>query len=141
MPITDKLKERVKKSEGWRDQLYVCPAGKLTIGYGFNVEDSKMPRAAADLWLDILLKNTKEALENCTYGQVFKDLSEARQGVLIDMAYNLGLTGLLRFEKMWYALSEGDYKWAAYEMLDSRWSRQVGTRATDLATIMETGIE
>lgn len=141
MPITDKLKERVKKSEGWRDQLYVCPEGKLTIGYGFNVEDTKMPRAAADLWLDILLKHTKEALEKCEYGQVFKDLSESRQGVLIDMAYNLGLTGLLRFKKMWYALSEGEYESAAVEMLDSRWARQVGKRATELSTIMETNIE
>lgn len=137
MPITDKLKARVKKSEGWRDQVYVCPAGKLTIGYGFNVEDSRMPRAVADLWLDILLKNTKEALENCSYGEVFKDLSEARQGVLIDMAYNLGLTGLLRFKKMWYALSEGEYVTAGDEMLDSRWARQVGHRAHELAFIME----
>ncbi|MCV6587566.1 MAG: hypothetical protein OIF57_00865 [Marinobacterium sp.] len=64
---------------------------------------------------------------------IFTRLDAARQLVLANMAYNLGVPRLKGFRKMWRALEQGDYKLAAAEMLDSRWARQVGKRATELA--------
>ena len=66
-------------------------------------------------------------------------MDDARLGVLIEMCYNLGLSGLAGFKKMLAAVEAGDYKKAAKEMLDSKWAFQVKGRAVELAKIMETG--
>ncbi len=141
MSITAKLKARVKQSEGWRAKVYTCPAGKLTIGYGFNVEDTELPKEVAELWLTMILAETEQSLLNSKNGYIFKELSPERKGVLIDMAYNLGLTGVLRFKKMWAALCASDYTEAARQMLDSKWADQVGQRAYHLAETMRTNKE
>ena len=66
------------------------------------------------------------------------DISEARQGVLIEMCFNMGIYNLLKFEKMIRALRLEDYKSASLQMLDSKWAKQVGQRAHRLAVIMNT---
>jgi lysozyme len=66
----------------------------------------------------------------------FDSLSESRQQVLIDMAFNMGTHGLLGFQRMLSAIKEGDFDNAAEEMLDSRWASQVGDRAKRLARMM-----
>ena len=60
-------------------------------------------------------------------------------GVLLDMAFNVGLPRLRGFKRMWAALEGRDYSEAAKEMLDSKWARQVKTRAYTLARMMESG--
>jgi lysozyme len=70
-------------------------------------------------------------------GLTFSMLSQYRQAVLIDMSYQLGVTGVLRFTKMWSAIAAGHFKTAAAEMLDSLWARQTPARAKRLAFIME----
>ncbi len=57
------------------------------------------------------------------------------------MAFNLGMAGLLKFQKMITAIGCMDYGGAADEMLDSRWARQVGRRAQRLAEMMRTGVD
>ena len=65
-------------------------------------------------------------------------LHQERQNVLINMCFNLGITRLLRFKKMFKAISESNWDTTADEMLDSKWARQVGDRAIELSTIMTT---
>jgi lysozyme len=57
------------------------------------------------------------------------------------MGFNLGISRLLHFRRMLSALEQGDYQKAAVEMLDSKWARQVGKRATHLNHMMKTGDE
>jgi len=66
----------------------------------------------------------------------FDALSVNRQNVLIDMAYNMGITGLLKFRKMLAALERGDYEAAAKEMKNSFWAEQVKDRAKTLIEMM-----
>jgi lysozyme len=62
-----------------------------------------------------------------------------RQRVLIDMAFNMGTTGLLGFTGTLARVEQRDYAGAAAGMLASRWASQVGKRATALADMMRTG--
>lgn len=75
----------------------------------------------------------KETIRKCP------PLGPTRQDVLINMAYNLGIAGFLKFEKMLQAVKERDYQKAADEMVDSIWSGQVGKRADQLAYFMRHG--
>lgn len=68
-------------------------------------------------------------------------LFAVRQDVLCDMAYNLGLAGMLKFRKMLSAVKRGAWDMAAYEMLDSKWAKQVGKRAEELAFLMRSGTD
>ena len=132
------VKRLLKKHEGLSLSLYKCPAGKLTIGYGHNIEDRGISEEAAELLLEqdmmIAYKQVKNAVK------CFEQLSEPRQYVIIDMCFNMGITKLMTFKKMLRALDGADYKTAAKEMLDSRWAAQVKGRAAYLSGIMASGI-
>ena len=132
------VKRLLKKHEGLSLSLYKCPAGKLTIGYGHNIEDRGISEEAAELLLKqdmiIAYKQVKNAVK------CFEQLSEPRQYVLIDMCFNLGITKLMSFKKMLRALDGADYAAAAKEMLNSKWAKQVKGRAAYLAGVMASGI-
>ncbi len=57
------------------------------------------------------------------YAQTFDRLSQVRKDVLISMAYQIGVNGLLKFKKTWKYLEGGMYEEASNEMLDSEWAR------------------
>ena len=52
---------------------------------------------------------------------------------LVDMGFNLGVPRLMKFKNMWEAIERQDFEWASAEMLNSRWAKQVGRRADNLA--------
>jgi lysozyme len=58
---------------------------------------------------------------------------------MINMAFNLGFAGMMKFKKMIAAIEKKDFEQAATEMLNSRWADQVGERADRLAKMMFTG--
>jgi lysozyme len=70
---------------------------------------------------------------------LFLSLNPVRQVVLANMAFNMGMPTLLTFGRMLGALAEKDWDRAAAEVLDSKWARQVGSRATELAELMRRG--
>ena len=110
---------------------------KLTIGVGRNLDDLGISKDEAMLLLHNDIDRIRRELDkNLPW---WRKLSDTRQKVLISMAFNLGLGGLLEFNRMLSALQDGDYATAAQEMLSSLWANQVGTRAIELADMMENG--
>ena len=137
MPIDERLKDMLIEHEGLRFKPYHCPAGKLTIGVGRNLEDNGISRDEALMMLENdVLQAFGELAANI---DMFTRLSYVRQSVLIDMCFNLGLTKFLRFKKMIAAVEKFDFETAAREMLNSKWAKQVGNRAYKLSEMMKTG--
>jgi len=66
-------------------------------------------------------------------------LSDARQRVIINMAFNLGVDGLLTFKNTLAMIQSGNYAGAAGGMLSSKWAGQVHDRAHRLADMMVHG--
>jgi lysozyme len=135
--VTKELIERVKKHEGFRSKPYKCSAGKLTIGYGRNLEDVGISKTEAEFLLKNDLYRAASQLGRLNINMY--QLNRARKNVLIEMIFNLGLYGVLGFKRMLAALREKDYLKASKEMLDSKWAKQVGYRAKKLASIMALG--
>lgn len=133
----EKFAERIRKSEGLSFKAYKCPAGALTIGYGHNLDARGISIEAAELLLrqdiEIAYKQVKNNFP------LWPKLEEARLFVLVDMCFNMGLTNLYGFKKMWAAIEKGDYDKAAQEMLNSHWAKQVGKRAVENSIMMKTG--
>jgi lysozyme len=131
-----KLLDQLVAHEGLRLKAYLCPAGKLTIGIGRNLEDTGITRQEAFM----LASNDVARIEGELAGLAcWAGLSDARQRVLCDMAFNIGVSGLMQFRKMLAAIEANDFERAADEMLRSKWARQVKGRAEALARMMRTG--
>lgn len=133
----DKCVELLKRHEGIKLFPYKCTAGKLTIGYGRNIEDTGISEEEAEFMLQADIDRCISELVDKT--DYFVSLCEPRQTVLINMVFNLGWTRFCRFRKMVKAIKDGDYERASVEMLDSRWADQVGGRAKELSAIMRLG--
>ena len=138
MSAFERAKESIMIHEGLRLKPYYDTVGKLTIGYGHNLDDNGISEEAAEF---ILEQDMIIARREASYAvETYAELNEARRAVLIEMAFNLGLPRLVLFKRMIAALLEHDYEQAALEMLDSKWASQVGNRANVLAERMRTGI-
>lgn len=130
------LRKQLERHEGLRLKPYRDTVGKLTVGYGRNLDDMGITRSEADFMLDNDIERVQRELETI---DEYVDLSQIRQTVISNMVYNLGFRGVLQFKKMWTAISQGNYDLAAVEMLNSKWQQQVGGRAEELAEIMRSG--
>lgn len=133
-----KLAEQLKKHEGIKLKPYTDTVGKLTLGIGRNLEDKGITEQEALF----MLNNDVDYFYNklCQRIGWMKTLNDARQNVLVNMAFNLGIAGLMSFKKMLLACEHGNFKIAATEMLSSKWAEQVGYRANELAEQMRTGV-
>lgn len=128
------------RHEGRRPFPYKDTTGHLTIGVGRNLDANGLSGSEIALLLDNDVARTVTGL-TANLGPLFTALSEPRQRALVDMAFNLGVGGVLKFKQMLAALTRGDYTGAAAAMLDSEWARQVGSRAVELAQLVRTGID
>jgi lysozyme len=148
------LIEQLKKHEGFEPDYYQCTANKKTIGYGRNVDanpfstkelnalgrDCFSAEPMTEDEAEMLLENdVNEVIELIKYHLPWDDLTQARKAVCVNMAFNLGVSGFFKFKNMIRAINKACYKEAAIEMLDSRWSKQVGYRAEELAKQMSLG--
>ena len=134
--LAENIAGRVGMHEGFRDKVYKCPAGYDTIGYGFNMEANGLPEPIARALLVYQLEQCEIEAQSFHW---FKGLNKARQGVIVELIFNIGLARFSKFKQTIAALAAKDYNKAADEMLDSKWASQVGKRATTLITIMRSG--
>lgn len=130
------IRDQLKKDEGLVLRPYPCPAGKLTIGYGRNLDDRGISQEEAEIMLDNDITLAMIDLDKVLNTMPDIDLSEMRYAALVNMMFNLGLPTFKRFKRMLEALSKQDFRGAANEMLNSRWALQVGPRAERLAVLM-----
>ena len=133
----ESLKEQLIRHEGLRLTVYDCPAGYKTIGVGRNIEQKGITEDEALYLLGNDIEYFTEQLEENLIG--FQELSEDKKAVLVNMAFNLGVNGLLKFKNMLAAVTEERWEDASAEMLNSRWADQVGNRAIELSEIMANG--
>jgi lysozyme len=130
------LKALLVHHEGLKLKPYKDTTGRLTIGVGRNLTDDGITEDEARLLLD---NDINEVWHECsTKITGFTALDDTRQHVLMDMVFNMGLGNVMLFTKMLNAIQARDFTLAADEMLQSRWAKQVGDRALDLARMMRT---
>ena len=134
----EKLEDQLIAHEGLRLDIYKDSVGIWTIGVGRNLEHVGLrSEAEAKFLLRSDLVAIRAELERAI--PWLSDRSEARQHVLMDMAFNLGVSGLMKFEKTLRHVANGNYAAASVEMLRSRWSRQVHQRSVTLSEMMARG--
>lgn len=129
--------EVLKADEGLRLRPYTCTGGALTIGYGHNLDARGIPLGVADLLFELDLRGALAgaAMVCPTFGQ----LSQARQVVLVSMAFQLGTAGLGSFKRFLASVQAQAWDRAADELLDSLAARQTPQRWARHAEMMRKG--
>ena len=130
-------KAQLKVDEGVRAKPYRDTVGKLTIGVGRNLDDVGLHSDEIELLLDNDVKTSLRVAQQLFDN--FDSLSDNRKAVLINMAFNLGMTRLAGFQHLRDAVEHGQWEQAATEMLSSTWATEVGQRAIRLAEQMRRG--
>lgn len=132
------LKDQLILHEGLKLKPYKCTAGKITIGVGRNIEDIGITEDEARSLLDNDILRVAQELDNAL--PWWRDLSDVRQRVLLDMAFNIGTPTLMKFKNTLALIEAEEFEKASVEMLDSRWAEQVGQRARTLSKAMATDV-
>jgi lysozyme len=136
--LMERIKEQLIKHEGLRLKPYRCAAGKLTIGVGRNLDDCGISQTEAYVLLENDIQNCEKQLMD-EIPEIYNALDEVRKSVLLNMCFNLGISGLLGFNNTLAFIAAGDWERAANGMLSSKWAKQVGRRAIELSELMWRG--
>ena len=140
------LIDSIKKSEGYRPRVYRCTGkstadnrgsdeGYDTIGYGFAIKDLHLDEDICDMILERKLGELKLRIHKKF--EFVLDLPEDVQDVVIEMCYQMGISGFSKFKKTIQFLRLGNFEAASVEMLDSKWSRQTPNRSKRVSQIVK----
>ena len=149
--MNDALRKLIKRHEGLSLIPYKCPAGALTIGYGWNVDSHPLPtdisahlkargsitKSMAEELLDIAIQRS---INDCR--RLYPDYdsySENRRNALADMMYNMGYTTLSKFKISNKYVREQKWEQAADAFMQSKWYRQVGRRGVTICDLLRYG--
>ena len=138
---------QLKRHEGERLTAYLDTVGILTVGVGHNCKASPVPgvekpgdritqEVSNRLFFEDVQKHEHQILKSLPW---ISGLVAPRQAVLFNMAFNLGVAGLLSFKNTLSLIEQGKYLAASDAMLKSKWATQVKGRAVELAEQMRTG--
>lgn len=136
------LAARLVKEEGLKLSPYLDTAGKISIGIGRNLSDVGISEAEANFLLGSDISRTEAGLDkNLPW---WRKLDDVRQSVMMDLAFNLGVSRLGTFQRTIAAMQAGNFPLAAAELRASEWYNQVGhkpgQRGYNLVEAVETGI-
>jgi lysozyme len=125
------------RDEGTRNRPYRDSRGFSTIGVGHNLDAEGLCQEAiaAQLSHDV----TTKALPLYAALPWLQNAPEPVQRALLNMAFNLGIQGLLKFKTTLALIEQGDYELAADRILKLPYAKQVGPRASRIASLIRAG--
>ena len=143
----EKLEAQLAIDEGKRLAAYLDTVGVLTVGIGHNCVAKPVPGVIkpGDTITDetcsaLFRDDIQESIDQVDrYLPWWAKLDDVRRNILVNMAFNLGINGLLQFRNTLKFIECGSYGMAADGMMQSLWARQVGDRAKRLSKQMRTG--
>lgn len=140
--MTDNITRQLRGDEAVRKTVYPDQFGFATIAVGRLVDSRKPGAGLRDSEINLMLANDISDRRSALSARLpwFKDLDEARQGVLLNMAFQLGVDGLMGFTQTLRLVQAGQYAAAAKEMMSSDWGRQTPERAKRMHDQMLTGV-
>lgn len=121
------LLQSVVTHEGFKPKPYQDTLGVWTFGHGLTYITEQES-------INIVMNRLVDIGDTLSVKlEYFKYLPADIQNVLIEMAYQLGISGLLNFKNTLFLIENGNYELAATEMLDSKWAKQTPNRAKELS--------
>lgn len=158
--IPDEFIKQIKEFEGTVKNKagehipYLCTAKKVTIGWGHNLNASPIITDTGDI---ITANNAVPISDEVAERVLQSDIKKVQSGMesalpwtgalpdvryftLVNMGFQMGIQGLLKFKRVLSAVQQKEYTQASLYMLESRWAKkQTPNRARKLSEQMKTG--
>lgn len=140
--MKNELNRQLRGDEDTRSQVYQDSLGYWTIAVGRLVDPRKPGCGLRPDEIAYMLNNDiDERIDALTRAfPWFQNLDDVRKGVLINMAFQMGVEGLKHFQHTLEMVRTGQYDAAADGMLDSLWAKQTPNRAKRLSDQMRSGV-
>lgn len=129
------IRDLLIRHEGLKLKPYKDTVGLLTIGCGRNLDDVGISQQEALYLLD---NDIHQSEYDCAIYPWYAKLSDARKAAVLSLSFNLGPAGLAKFKRFLLAMSLAQWKVAGYELENSLWFSQVGTRGPEIKALIET---
>jgi GH24 family phage-related lysozyme (muramidase) len=139
----------IRRHEGLRLEAYKDIVGKLTVGYGFNLDAGAAKAICASLNLDYesirngaaITEAQADAILDLQLGMVnaqaktlfpnFNQMPADVQAVVQDLIFNMGFAAFSKFGQTVPALRAGKYAEAADFLEKDKWFRETGHRGVE----------
>ena len=133
----DELKKQLERHEGRVNHAYQDHLGFWTIGIG-RLIDQRRGGGLSDDEVDYLFSNDVARVEHELRRRLhwFAETPDVIKMALCNMAFQLGVAGLMRFRRMLAAMKHRDWTAASIEALDSNWAKQTPNRAAEIAAMI-----
>ena len=135
----ERLIAQIKKDEGfspvafWDNEQWTFGYGCRAPGEGASVTEPAACAVLADE-IQVAIRDFESMYSDCR-----ENIGDVRSEALVNMAFNLGKTKLLKFRKMNAAIRRNDWMEAAHQAISSAWYGQVGNRAKRIVKELATG--
>ena len=134
------ITKQIKSDEGLVLHAYDDLLGYLTIGYGRLIDHRKGGGITKEEAEYLLANDIERKLQELQSRLPWiKKLDDVRKGVLLNMSFQLGVSGLMAFKNTLAKIETGDYEGASVNMLKSKWATQTPNRAQRMAEQMRSG--
>ena len=131
--LIGQIADDLRRHEGTVLHAYPDHLGYWTIGVGRMI-DERRGGGISEAEAEHLLANDIDRIAaRLQHEAGFRNSPSEVKRALVNMAFQMGIKGLLGFTNMWRALEQHDYETAATEALDSKWANQTPTRANEVA--------
>jgi lysozyme len=138
--MKDEMRRLLRGDEDEVLHAYLDHLGFWTIGVG-RLIDKRKGGGISQAESAILLENDLVKIEQQLDARLpwWRKLDDARRGVFMAMAFQMGIDGLLGFVNTLKMIQAGDYAGGAKGMLSSLWAKQTPERALRMSEQMRTG--
>lgn len=130
------LKLRIKKNEGYSRTPYRDQLGFYTIGYGHLIKNNEnfyfKTKYNKSYFDELFNQDFEHALKDYKKNIYKKKHTKKDQDLLIEMTFQLGCEGVLKFKKMLYHINKKEKNMACFEMMKSLWYKQTPKRVENL---------
>lgn len=144
----ERLMKQLELDEGKRLRVYLDHLGNPTVGIGHLIQESSPEylksakvgdKITEEQCKELFIADLANAIQDAIiiFGEKWDSFPVEAQEVFVNMAFNLGRSGLMKFKKTIFYAYNHDWENVAKEMMDSRWAKQVPNRAAKLKAKIE----
>ena len=118
------VRRSIEDHEGRVAHAYQDHKGYWTIGIGHLIDErrgGRLPDHIIDIFCEWDIEQVIGELDRAA--PFWREVHKGARAALIEMGFQMGITSLMKFRKMWAALENGDFKEAHAQALNSKWGR------------------
>ena len=125
---TTRLQKLLEEHEGYRRLIYKDTMGIWTAGIGRNMQTKGLSHDEA---VYLLINDINECDASLNHFVWYITLDDIRKCVLIELCFNLGLSGLLGFKQTLAYIANENWPGAVKSLCASKWATQISKERLD----------